>query len=199
MDNIKNKNAFLISCVFCVLLLLTLCYFGVSDGFKGTSAAESKTVTQPCDWTAATCAGVFGAGYTGSCEKKVVDISSNTCLYTCTCTKSSSTNRVCSNFITESACYGGCYWDPIAKKCGNTPVSTITCNDGEYYNGTACYECPAGYYCKKGTYYTNNGAQGKKECPKGETSKPGSSDCYTEKTECTPGQYYKGMESVILV
>ena len=37
----KNKNSFLVACVCSILLLLTLCYFGINSGAKGTSAAST--------------------------------------------------------------------------------------------------------------------------------------------------------------
>ncbi|MBE6146666.1 MAG: hypothetical protein E7171_08635, partial [Firmicutes bacterium] len=40
-ENVDNKNGFLIACVCSILLLLTLCYFGVNSDFKGTSAATT--------------------------------------------------------------------------------------------------------------------------------------------------------------
>lgn len=36
----SNKNGFLITCVCSIVLLLTLCYFGINSSFKGTSAAS---------------------------------------------------------------------------------------------------------------------------------------------------------------
>ena len=38
----KNKNGFLITCMCCIVLLLTLCYFGINSTFKGTAAAGYK-------------------------------------------------------------------------------------------------------------------------------------------------------------
>ena len=49
-DDIKNKNTFLIACVCSVLLLLTMCYFGVNGAVKGTLAATLYT----CDGGATT-------------------------------------------------------------------------------------------------------------------------------------------------
>ena len=40
-QDMKNKNGFLITCVSCIVLLLTLCYFGINTSFKGTSAAST--------------------------------------------------------------------------------------------------------------------------------------------------------------
>lgn len=39
MENIKNKNSFIITCVGCIVLILTLCYFGVNSSLKSTYAA----------------------------------------------------------------------------------------------------------------------------------------------------------------
>ena len=41
MEQMKNKNGFLITCVSCIVLLLTLCYFGISTGAKGTYSVAS--------------------------------------------------------------------------------------------------------------------------------------------------------------
>ena len=38
MDNNKFKNNYLISCVFCILILMTICYFGVNFFGKDTFA-----------------------------------------------------------------------------------------------------------------------------------------------------------------
>lgn len=40
MENTKNKNVFLISCVSCIVLLLVMCYFGINFSVKGTAAAD---------------------------------------------------------------------------------------------------------------------------------------------------------------
>lgn len=42
MEKMKNKNGFLITCMCCIVLLLTLCYFGINSTFKGTSAASTQ-------------------------------------------------------------------------------------------------------------------------------------------------------------
>ena len=41
MDKLKNQNNFLTYCSFSIILLLTLCYFGINMGFRGTFAVES--------------------------------------------------------------------------------------------------------------------------------------------------------------
>ena len=38
MENIKNKNTFIISCIACIALILVMLYFGINSPFKGTSA-----------------------------------------------------------------------------------------------------------------------------------------------------------------
>lgn len=43
MEKLNIKNRFLISCVSCIVLLLTLCYFGINLNFKGTSAASTMS------------------------------------------------------------------------------------------------------------------------------------------------------------
>ena len=45
MENIKNKNSFLIACVSCIVLLLTMCYFGINTSLKGTAAADNYDLT----------------------------------------------------------------------------------------------------------------------------------------------------------
>lgn len=43
MENTKNKNSFLITCVSCIVLLLVMCYFGINSvSYKGTSAADAS-------------------------------------------------------------------------------------------------------------------------------------------------------------
>ena len=42
MENKKNRNAFLITCVSCIILFLLMCYLGISSSLKGTSAATTE-------------------------------------------------------------------------------------------------------------------------------------------------------------
>ena len=42
MKQERNQNSFLISCVCSIVLLLTLCYFGVNTNLKGTAAANTS-------------------------------------------------------------------------------------------------------------------------------------------------------------
>lgn len=41
MENMKNKNLYLIACVSCIVLLMTFCYFGINSTWKATYSAET--------------------------------------------------------------------------------------------------------------------------------------------------------------
>ena len=45
-ENVGNRSGFLIACVCSIVLLLTLCYFGINTDFKGTSAVSSCSSNQ---------------------------------------------------------------------------------------------------------------------------------------------------------
>lgn len=49
MEQMKNKNTYLIACVSCIVLLLTFCYFGINLSWKTTySANTSGTTSYKC-------------------------------------------------------------------------------------------------------------------------------------------------------
>lgn len=41
MEQIKNKNTFLVACVSCIVLLLAICYFGINTSFKTTYSTDN--------------------------------------------------------------------------------------------------------------------------------------------------------------
>ena len=41
MDNVDSKRVYLITCISCMAVLVLMCYFGVNNSMKGTSAADS--------------------------------------------------------------------------------------------------------------------------------------------------------------
>lgn len=48
MENNKNKNNYLISCISCILVLMLICYFGVNNMIKGTRAAFGNGCITAC-------------------------------------------------------------------------------------------------------------------------------------------------------
>lgn len=48
MKKIDNKNAFLMTCVSCIVLLLAMCYFGINSMSKGTMAITSSEIQTFC-------------------------------------------------------------------------------------------------------------------------------------------------------
>ena len=48
MEQMKNKNTFLVSCVSCIILLLTFCYFGINLSWKTTYSANTANTSYTC-------------------------------------------------------------------------------------------------------------------------------------------------------
>ena len=48
MKNIRDKNNYLVLCVSCVLVLITICYFGINNMLKGTNAAFGNGCISGC-------------------------------------------------------------------------------------------------------------------------------------------------------
>ena len=78
-SDIKNTNTFLISCVCSIVLLLTMCYFGINSNIKGTAAASTCNGTIIGSYC---CPSGYTAGVTsnGLCYSSQYNSSSSKCV-----------------------------------------------------------------------------------------------------------------------
>ena len=182
-SDVKNKNTFLVACVCSILLLLTMCYFGVNSTVKGTAAAtlytcdggETTQTSSTCTETlsfaydynrSGVCNWKLGTGWSGECDVTSVDEDEDGerdyYQYECTCTKSATfvssdvnENPSCSDYSgDESACTAaGCNYVSYSGVCNGT-LSGDEETDDDSTTEEEWFETITGDDCEKTVLYT---------------------------------------------
>jgi len=164
--NNKNKNGFLITWVSCIVILLTLCFFGISDSIKGTRAKVYCPDGYPYSdgsrcWRTTPASVKYNAGGSCSCSSSKVTYSGS-----CTCINSSlqTTAGTCDP---SSGCHCDSGYSISSNSCNASGGQTTSGTCGVSSSGEAICSCSNGavsanrctvtpvYSCSQGTLSGN--------------------------------------------
>ncbi len=206
-------------------LFCTACPYGYFSDKQGSTACQicptgwttSSNKATTCDICAEgyekknnSCVPVCNAGYvfkSGSCQACPKGYFSNKGDDSCTpCPKGYSTSETGS--YTCNICDTNYVYSNYHKKC--IPQSE-SCVSGQYWNGTACTNCPVGTHnsnpynsstsceqCPQGSYADTEGSAYCSPCPRGSTTDIVGATSKAQCNHCAVGYEFNGSECVLL-
>ena len=134
----ENKNRFSITWISCIVILLTLCFFGVSDSMKGTSSAEQVC---NCSKGRLSSDGKSCIDEKETCGQKVVS-------QPCNGSSKPSGADECSYDSTIEYWYCTCSVTDYVCETETVIVGTPICNNENDGSVGGCYStAPSGYNC----------------------------------------------------